>query len=249
MRGYNSSLQVDDIKGLLHVSADDAGDIGFDDHAGYGSLNADKAFKYIRSPYIVNHSPVTSRGAAFSHTYYYGVNFLNGINIPVGGRGYGKVDEVEVRKTVSFTVPAGQTLITDNGAGVWGNCGLNQPITGYAPGIIQYREQPGNISRTVISPVFYCQVVPGSISHISTLSDGSKHYQVTLRTYVYDCFVQTSPFNYTYDRSSTCTASNVTNWRFSYLTKNDRLRLADGTVVADYLTGIHPEILHIDEMT
>jgi hypothetical protein len=59
MKSYKPELYNDDIRGILRASADDIGSQGWDKYTGYGRLNANNAFNFLKSPYSIERNSTT----------------------------------------------------------------------------------------------------------------------------------------------------------------------------------------------
>jgi len=55
LKGFNANLANDDIENIIEISADDRGDLGFDNAYGHGRVNAAQALGLLQSPNTINH--------------------------------------------------------------------------------------------------------------------------------------------------------------------------------------------------
>lgn len=104
LKGYDSSLDNDDIQRIIEISADEVPGYVFDsngwnDEMGYGRVNAYEALKRLQSPYILEHH-TASGGYTHSSSGKYTLAFYG---LPYHSDGAYTVKRYEVRKTVNFS--------------------------------------------------------------------------------------------------------------------------------------------------
>lgn len=108
--GYNPNLANDDIENIIRLSADDRGDVGFDNTYGFGRVNAERALNLLRAPNTLNQW-VASGGTIFSSTGTFNALFIGAPGLSTANY---IVKRHEVRKTITF--PSNFLCI----GGVWG---------------------------------------------------------------------------------------------------------------------------------
>ncbi len=98
LKGFRPDLTNDDIMWLIRISADDKPPTGWDKYTGYGRINAERALKYAKLPYQVEHH-TASGGTDYSATDWYIMDFPMR---PLPHGMYWIVKRHEVRKTVNL---------------------------------------------------------------------------------------------------------------------------------------------------
>jgi len=81
LKAYRPTLTTDDIQNILQLSARDIPPAGWDDHTGWGVLNADSALKMLGPPYAfiqgqTTTSPYVTWTSGVTKTFLYGVDGL-----------------------------------------------------------------------------------------------------------------------------------------------------------------------------
>lgn len=141
LKGYNPNLYNDDIEHIIQLSADDKGDLGWDQYYGYGRVNAKTALDLLRYPYSFNQLSASGgtdyfKGPAISFFTFGASGLADGAYIAY---------RHEVRKTVYFS-----SLTNPN---VWGR--------GVAT--IGWSAENANFGMG------YCNVVPGTVTSNSAI--------------------------------------------------------------------------------
>lgn len=228
------NLWRDDVEGLLRVSADDFGEIGYDHFFGAGRINSERVFKYMKTPYTLTTYPTGTTpitGGTSAGSIYLGLlRFVGtGPNLPQNGVYY--VTRTEVRKTIDYTIPNGHSFV-----GAWGKT-CNFDWWYYTQGwSTDFVNNPhGYLDFT---PTPFCEVVPGTVPSSNS---------ITLRTYIYTVWLH-NPLIFYEDPLGTYPSSSpeaVTNWWFTVLTKNNRLKF---NTLADY-SGSQTIVFENDTLT
>ena len=202
------TIEREDIEGILKISVDDKGASGWDSLYGHGRLNAEKAINYLRGPYVLSKYPTpgnTISGGDLGDPNYTYLNAVIVSGSPNDGERWLRLSEVH--KTINYSLPAGHSLIS-----VWGRGAgdaSSGPITGWDNDFSAYY-----ISQRHYTPTPFCEVVPGSLTSTS----------FTLRTYIYHFYNGNPFFGGELIGIYPSTVSNVTNWKYTLLTKNNRMK-------------------------
>jgi len=144
LKGYNTSLENDDICHLIRLSAKKVNGLGsniFDSIYGYGRIDAGRALSFLNSPYKLVRNTATN-GVAVNVSDNETIRFMSAAGL---NSNYYSIKRVEVQKTIDLP----NNLY--NIVGVWGR-GVSS--TGWGAGNPNFGEG-------------FCEVVPGSITSTS----------------------------------------------------------------------------------
>ncbi|MDP3643399.1 MAG: S8 family serine peptidase [Bacteroidota bacterium] len=157
LEGYNSNLDNDDIRQIIRLSADDRGDVGFDNTYGFGRINAGRALEFLQAPNTLNQW-AASGGTVFSSTDTYTAQFIGAPGLSTANY---LVKRYEVRKTVTF--PDNFLCVE----GVWGRgvftSGCNLASPNFGEGFCEVVEgTQTNTSVTLRTNVYEIWSISGS---------------------------------------------------------------------------------------
>lgn len=139
LKGYNSELSNDDIENIIKLSCNDIDVPGWDQYTGYGSINAEKSFNSIKSPYFISHASINGFDSYYQIGDYQPISLLLG---NINGNYYCR--KYKVLKNVTFP-PTEEAKVWGRGVGT----------VGYADANLN-----GNLFNTG-----FCDVVPLSVNY------------------------------------------------------------------------------------